>query len=91
MNWRNSWACSSPEPVVETQNRKPEVFSAPVTPLPEISTLPLSLQGIEKKLIELESMISDLPDNEIVQTVEQDPWNVADANLSFPISELPAY
>lgn len=79
----------SPEPVVETQNRKPEVFSAPVTPLPEISTLPASLQGIEKKLIELESMISDLPDNEIVQTVEQDPWNVVDANLSFPISELP--
>ena len=34
-------------------------------------------------------MVSDLPEDEIVQSVAQDPWDLVDANLSFPVSELP--
>ena len=44
--------------------------------------LPSVLQGIEKKLLELESMVSDLPESEIVEEVEYDPWDIADSNLT---------
>lgn len=77
------------EPVTQTPDPQPSVFSVPVVSSPETSSYPESLQGIEKKLIELESMVSDLPEDEIVQTVEQDPWDITDSNLSLPISELP--
>ena len=53
------------------------------------SELPPELQGIEKKLLELESMVSDLPESEIVEQVEYDPWDIADSNLTVPIDLLP--
>lgn len=79
----------SSSPATQTPEKDPVLFSSPVVSSPEVSTFPESLQGIEKKLIELESMVSDLPEDEIVQSVAQDPWDLADANLSFPVSELP--
>ena len=53
------------------------------------SELPPELQGIEKKLLELESMVSDLPESEIVEQIEYDPWDIADSNLTVPIDLLP--
>lgn len=70
--------------IVEPQPIKPQ------KPVPEeASVLPASLQGIEKKLIELESMVSNLPNQEIVQEVEMDPWDEVDLNASLPPEALP--
>ena len=53
------------------------------------SELPSSLHGIEEKLIELESMTADLASSEIEEQVDNDPWDIADSNLSTPIDMLP--
>ena len=55
----------------------------------KVSVLPESLQGIEKKLEELEAMVGDLPAEEIFSEVTDDPWLNKDLNSTLNSEDLP--
>ena len=51
--------------------------------------LPESLQGIEKKLKQLESIVGELPEVDIVKEAKHDPWLSIDPNSTIPEAEMP--
>lgn len=71
---------------VEASPPLPVAITPPKT---NVSVLPESLQGIEKKLQELEAMVGDLPEEEVVAEVVDDPWLEEDLNATWKVEDLP--